>query len=52
LSRPRTTAPGTTPETFTYTINGGDKATATVEVTAVDVLANETDIDAGCAGSN
>ena len=61
--------PGTTPDTFTYTITGGDDATVSVTVTCVDdppvavndsatvledaaaaavnVLANDTDIDAG-----
>jgi VCBS repeat-containing protein len=61
--------PGTTPDTFTYTLNGGDTATVSVTVTcvddapvavddaatvledsgasAVDVLANDTDVDGG-----
>ena len=61
--------PGTTPDTFTYTINGGSTATVSVTVTcvddapvavddtatvaedsgasAVDVLANDTDLDGG-----
>ena len=61
--------PGTTPDTFTYTLNGGSSATVAVTVTcvddapvavndtatvtedaaatAVDVLANDTDIDGG-----
>jgi Bacterial cadherin-like domain/Bacterial Ig domain/RTX calcium-binding nonapeptide repeat (4 copies) len=61
--------PGTTPDTFTYALNGGSSATVSVTVTcvddapaavadsatvdedsganAVDVLANDTDVDAG-----
>jgi VCBS repeat-containing protein len=61
--------PGTTPDTFTYTLNGGSTATVSVTVvcvddppvavndtasveegasaTAIDVLANDTDIDGG-----
>jgi VCBS repeat-containing protein len=61
--------PGTTPDTFTYTLNGGSSATVSMTVTcvddppvavndsatvaedsgpnAVDVLANDTDIDGG-----
>jgi VCBS repeat-containing protein len=61
--------PGTTPDTFTYTLNGGSTATVSVKVeclddapvavndsdsveedsgaTAIDVLANDTDVDAG-----
>ncbi len=61
--------PGTTPDVFTYTVNGGDTATVSVTVTCVndapvavddtatvveddpattiDVLANDTDVDAG-----
>jgi len=61
--------PGTTPDTFTYTLNGGSSATVSVTVTcvddppvavndsktlnedagatAVDVLANDTDVDGG-----
>jgi alpha-tubulin suppressor-like RCC1 family protein len=61
--------PGGTPDTFTYTLNGGSSATVSVTVTcvddppvavsdsktlaedsganAVDVLANDTDLDAG-----
>jgi VCBS repeat-containing protein len=61
--------PGTTPDTFTYTLNGGSMATVSVTVTcaddpplavndsatvaedsganAIDVLANDTDIDGG-----
>jgi VCBS repeat-containing protein len=61
--------PGTTPDTFTYTLNGGSTATVSVKVecvddlpiavndtdsleedagaTAVDVLANDTDVDGG-----
>jgi VCBS repeat-containing protein len=61
--------PGTTPDTFTYTLNGGSTATVSVKVTcvddvptavndsdsveedsganAIDVLANDTDIDGG-----
>ena len=63
------TQPGGTPDTFTYTLNGGSTATVSVTVTCVDdppvavndtatvledaaatainVLANDTDIDAG-----
>jgi VCBS repeat-containing protein len=63
------TPPGTTPDTFTYTLNGGSIGTVSVSVTcvdddpvavadsatvvedsssnAIDVLANDTDIDAG-----
>ena len=61
--------PGTTPDTFTYTLNGGSAATVSVTVTcvpttrprsttpppsprtaaptAIDVLANDTDLDGG-----
>jgi Bacterial Ig domain/Bacterial cadherin-like domain/RTX calcium-binding nonapeptide repeat (4 copies) len=61
--------PGTTPDTFTYTLNGGSTATVSVtatcvddaplatidgatvaedaSATAIDVLANDTDIDGG-----
>ena len=61
--------PGTTPDTFSYTLNGGSTATVTVTVncvddgpagvndaatvtedsaaTAIDVLANDTDVDGG-----
>ncbi|HEU5063852.1 MAG TPA: cadherin-like domain-containing protein, partial [Solirubrobacterales bacterium] len=61
--------PGTTPDSFEYTLNGGSKGTVSVKVTcaddapvavndtktvaedasatAIDVLANDTDIDAG-----
>jgi VCBS repeat-containing protein len=61
--------PGTTPDTFTYTLNGGSMATVTVTVTcanddptavndaatvtedssnnAINVLANDTDVDGG-----
>jgi VCBS repeat-containing protein len=61
--------PGTTPDTFEYTLNGGSKGTVAVKVecvddpptavndtktveedsgaTAIDVLANDTDIDGG-----
>ena len=63
------TPPGTTPDTFTYTLNGGSTATASMTVTcvddrpiavndsatvaedsgatAIDVLANDTDVDGG-----
>jgi VCBS repeat-containing protein len=66
------TPPGTTPSTFTYTLNGGSSATVSMTVTCVDdppiavndsatvaedagasaiaVLANDTDIDAGPIG--
>jgi VCBS repeat-containing protein len=61
--------PGTTPDTFEYTLNGGSKGTVSVKVncvddapvavndtktveedsgaTAIDVLANDTDVDGG-----
>jgi VCBS repeat-containing protein len=61
--------PGTTPDTFTYELNGGSEATVSVKVecvddapvavndtksvnedsgaTAIDVLANDTDVDGG-----